>query len=65
VDDPSSALKLTRIAENRPGKIIGVMHQSTGHSLNRVEIRTQFTGSANVFLKAPRIITSRFVLEEN
>jgi hypothetical protein len=40
------------------------MHQSTGHSLNRIEIRTQFTGSGGIFLKTPRIITSGFVLEE-
>jgi hypothetical protein len=64
VDDPASALKLTRIAENSPGKIIGVMHQSTGHGLNRLEIRTQYTGSA-AMLKTPRVITSGFVLEEN
>jgi hypothetical protein len=65
VDDPSHALKLNRIAENSPGKIIGVIHASTGHNLNRVEIRTQFAGSGGNFLKAPRIITSSFVLEEN
>jgi hypothetical protein len=56
---------LTRIAENSPNKIIGVMHQSTGHSQNKIEIRTQFTGSGNTFLKTPRVITSGFVLEES
>jgi hypothetical protein len=64
VDDPSKELKLTRIMENTVGKIIGVMHKSTGFTRNRVEIRTQFTGSANKFLKDVRIITSNFVLEE-
>jgi hypothetical protein len=64
VEDPSKALKLDRIVENSPGRIIGLMHQSTGYAYNRVEIRTQFTGS-NTLLKTPRIITSSFILEEN
>jgi hypothetical protein len=64
-EDPSKALKLTRIIENTAGKIIGVMPKSTGFAYNRVQIRTQCAGSSNTFLKAPRIITSNFILEEN
>ena len=29
-----------------------------------VQIRTQYTGSDNTFLKTPRVITASFVLEE-
>jgi hypothetical protein len=65
VDDPAHAVKLTRIAENSPNKIIGVMHQSTGYGQNKIEIRTQFSGSGSTFLKTPRVIASGFVLEES
>jgi hypothetical protein len=64
VEDPSKALKLDCIAENSSGKIIGLMHKSTGYLRNRVEIRTQYAGSGTL-LKSPRIITSSFILEEN
>jgi hypothetical protein len=64
VEDPSKAIKITRLAENTAGKIIGVLPPSTGYSINRLEIRTQFAGSGGVFLKAPRLITSPFTLEE-
>jgi hypothetical protein len=64
VDAPASAVKLTRIAENSPNKVIGILHQSTRHSQNKIEIRTQFSGSSNTLLKTPRIITGGFVLEE-
>jgi len=62
VDDPSRAVKVTRRAENTAGKITGIIPQ-TGFRYNRIEIRTQFTGGSNT-LKAPRVITSSFVLEE-
>jgi hypothetical protein len=63
VDDPSKAVKVTRIAENTAGKIVGVVPPSTGYIFNRIEIRTQFTGGSNT-LKTPRVITSSFTLEE-
>jgi hypothetical protein len=61
-DDPAQAVKVTRIAENSSAKIIGIS-PDTGHAFNRIEIRTQYTGSGDKFLKAPRVITSGFVLE--
>jgi hypothetical protein len=65
VDDPSKAVKITRIAENTQNRIIGVLPPAgTGYSVNRIEIRTQFSGSSNTFLKTPRIITSSFTIEE-
>jgi len=63
VDDPSRAVKVTRIAENTPTKIVGIAPQ-TEHLQNRIEIRTQFLGSTSVFLKTPRVITSNFIIEE-
>jgi hypothetical protein len=63
VDDPSKAVKVSRIAENIPTKITGIAPK-TEHQHNRIEIRTQFTGATNTPLKTPRIITSAFTLEE-
>jgi len=63
VDDPSKAVKVTRIVENTATKIIGVAPQ-TEYQRNRIEIRTQYLGSTSVFLKAPRVITGLFILEE-
>jgi hypothetical protein len=63
VDDPSKTMKVTRIAENGSTKIIGVA-PGTGSSPVKVEIRTQYTGTSNTFLKNVRVITSGFVLEE-
>jgi len=63
VDNPAAAVKVMRIAENTSSKIIGVAPQ-TGYQMNRIEVRTQYSGSNIAFLKAPRIITSDFVLEE-
>ena len=62
--DPSKKVKITRIAENTPTKITGVIQSTTGYQFNRIEIRTQYNGSSNSFLKTPRIITSSFTLEE-
>jgi hypothetical protein len=61
-DVPSKAFKVDRIAENNPGKIIGIA-PDTGHVYNRIEVRTQYNGSSNTFLKSPRIITTPFVIE--
>ena len=63
IDDPSKTMKVTRIAENSPSRIIGVA-PGTGSSPVRIEVRTQYTGTSNTFLKNPRVITSGFVLEE-
>ena len=62
VDDPSQAVKVERIAENSATKITGII-PDTKHQFNRIEIRTQFAGSNIIKLKAPRNITSSFVLE--
>ena len=58
--DGSPAVKVTRILENNPSKIIGIIPE-VKHSFNRIEIRTQFSGATP--LKWPRLITSRFTLE--
>ena len=63
VDDPAAAVKVTRIAENTASKIVGIA-PATGHQYNRLEIRTQYSGGSNTFLKTPRVITSDFILEE-
>jgi len=63
VNDPSKTIKATRIAENGTSKIIGVA-PGTGSSPVRIEIRTQYTGSGNAFLKTVRTIISGFTLEE-
>ena len=60
-EDPSKAVKVERIAENSASEIIGVA-PDTGYTRNKIEVRTQFDGSA-LYLKAPRIIVSDFVLE--
>ena len=62
-DDPSKAVKVTRLAENNPTKITGIAPK-TESAQNSIVIRTQFTGSGTTLLKTPRIITSSFVLEE-
>jgi len=64
VENAAAAKKVKRIAENTSSKIIGIVPESTGHFLNRVEIRTQFSGGS-FSLKTPRIITSSFIIEEN
>jgi hypothetical protein len=62
VDDPSKAVKMSRIAENNPKRILGIA-PDTKHVYNRLEIRTQFNGSSSSVLKEPRIITSLFTME--
>ncbi|MDR0491469.1 MAG: DUF4469 domain-containing protein [Oscillospiraceae bacterium] len=62
IDDPSQAVKMTRLGENNPKKITGIA-PDTQHAYNRIEIRTQFNGSNNSFLKEPRIIVSLFTTE--
>lgn len=64
VDDPSKAVKVTRMAENTASKITGIAPQ-TNYQRNRIEIRTQFAGSGSIRLKTVRTITSGFVLDES
>jgi hypothetical protein len=61
VDDPTAAVKLDRLGENCGSFVTGIVPE-TGHDQNRIEIRTQYTGSNVSFLKTPRTLTSRFVL---
>jgi hypothetical protein len=63
VDNPSGAVKVTRIAENTATKIIGIAPQ-TGYQQNRIVIKTQYSGSGSTSLKEPRTITSTFIIEE-
>jgi len=63
VDSPANAKKVTRIAENSASKIIGIAPQ-TEWLKNRIEVRTQYSGSGSTFLKNLRVITSGFTLEE-
>jgi len=63
VDNPSAKVKVLRIIENTPTKIVGTAPQ-TGYQRNRIEIHTQFVKSGSELLKTPRIITSPFILEE-
>jgi len=62
VDNPEKAVKVTRIAENNPTKLIGIVPE-TEYIKNRIEIRTQYAGSGSTFLKVPRIISSSFIIE--
>ena len=62
VDDPAKAVKVERVAENSPTKITGIA-PNTYHTYNRIEIRTQFSGSSDRLLKKPRTISSSFVVE--
>ena len=61
VDDPSKAVKVKRIPQNLPSTIMGVA-PDTQFQFNRIEIRTQYTGSA-LLLKLPRTIISGFIIE--
>ena len=62
VDDPSKRVKVPRILENNPSKVMG-LSVSTNYLINRIEIVTQFT-SGGINLQSPRTITSPFTLEE-
>ena len=63
VDDPTKAVKATRIAVNTPTKIVGI-GVKTNYMHNKLEVRTQYTNSSGILLKTPRVVTSSFVLEE-
>ena len=62
VDDPSKAVKVTRMAENNPAKITGIA-PVTEFARYNIVIRTQYAGSGTILLKTPRVITSRFIIE--
>jgi len=63
VQDPSKAVKVTRIGDNTSTRVTGIA-PDTGHTRNKIEIRTQFSGSGGTYLKTPRTITSSFTLEQ-
>jgi hypothetical protein len=44
-------------------EVVYQLAPDTQHAYNRIEIRTQFTGSGDKFLKEPRIIASAFIME--
>jgi len=60
VNNPSGAVKVTRIIENNPSKIIGITPDVGSNC--RLEVRTQYSNST-VTLKNIRSITGDFVLE--
>jgi hypothetical protein len=63
VDDPTAAVRVTRIAQNNPSMITGII-PATGHQFNRIEVRTMYSGDVKRPLKALRTIASTFTLEE-
>jgi len=63
VEDPSKAVKATRIAKNLPSEIIGIVPPAIEYLLYRIEIRTQFKGGNDRLLKTKKIMTSDFILE--
>jgi hypothetical protein len=58
----SPAVKMARVGENTPSKIMGIA-PDTKYAYNRIEIRTQYSGSGNTFPKEQRVITSLFTME--
>jgi len=62
VQDASKKVKVSRILENNPSKVMGIA-PGTGCKVNRVEIVTRFT-HGSFPLSNPRTITSSFTLEE-
>jgi hypothetical protein len=61
-NDPSHAVKATRILENNPSRVLAIA-PSTGFNVNRIEIRTQFSGGGGQ-LAVPRAVTTPFTVEE-
>ncbi|MDR0443845.1 MAG: DUF4469 domain-containing protein [Treponema sp.] len=61
VNDPSKAVKVSRIGKNNPTEITGIA-PNTEHQDNRIEIRTRFSGNDRL-LKEVRTIRSAFVIE--
>jgi hypothetical protein len=63
VDNPAGAVKVDRIGENNGSMITGIA-PAISTQMNKLEIRTQYTGSNVSFLKTPRTITSSFILKK-
>jgi hypothetical protein len=59
--DGPAKLKVTAIAENTSGKLIGLIPAGPAGKY-KVVIKTQYSGATNKFLKEPRAIESRFTL---
>jgi len=64
VDNPRAAAKVTDITENSISRIAGIAPY-VGSSYNRLEIRTQYTGTSITKLVIPRTICSNFIVEES
>ncbi|MDR0313732.1 MAG: DUF4469 domain-containing protein [Treponema sp.] len=62
VEDPSKEVRVKRIAENNPSRLVGIA-PATRFLQNKIIIRTQYTGSKAVLLRVPHAIESSFVLE--
>jgi hypothetical protein len=60
VDEPDKAVKVDELTENHSTAIVGVIPEISQKSA-RIEVRTQYGGS-DIFLKTPRIITSKFIV---
>jgi hypothetical protein len=63
VDEPDKAVKVEWLDVNRASMLVGVIPDIC-HKSARIEVRTQFTGSRAITLKAPRIITSKFIVNK-
>jgi hypothetical protein len=63
VPDPTKRVKVARIVENTPSRVLFIAPPSTGFSENRLEIHTQFSDSTTL-LHNVRVITSPMVLTE-
>ena len=63
VDNPAVAIKVSRLAENSPTKLTGLIPEDAWHTQNRIEIRTQFSSTGSKALRTPRTIKSAFTIE--
>jgi hypothetical protein len=61
-NDPNQTVKVDRILENNPSKIVGIA-PNTAYPLSRVAVITQYS-SGNITLKDIRIIKSPFTVEK-
>ena len=56
-------VKVTRFSDNTSTKLSGLLPENINWPSFKVEVRTQFSSGGNL-LKEPRIITSRFTIEQ-
>ena len=63
VDDPSKEVKVTRLAENSPAKLTGIIPE-TASAQSSILIRTQYAGSGGTLLKHPRVIAKKYIPEQ-